>query len=73
MTSTRMRSIFLTIIMILASVSNIAFAFDINGKVVDKEKQSAIYPAVITIPGRTLWAVTDENGAFASKGVPQGN
>lgn len=44
----------------------------VRGRVTEKNKVTAIETAVVTIPERQLWAVTNEQGEFVIKNVPAG-
>ena len=44
----------------------------VRGRVTEKDRVTAIETAVVTIPERQLWAVTNEHGEFIIKNVPAG-
>lgn len=68
-----MRIFFICLVIMSAmNCSLSAQTFFLKGLVLDKESNSAIEPAVVTLPDLQLWAVTDEKGQFTLSGISPG-
>ena len=59
--------------LILVFISAYAVAANVNGRIFDADKKLAIEAAVVTLPERRLWSVTNDKGEFVINNVPEGN